>query len=204
MRRFGCAGLGAALLLVAATTQAQVLPEGRARQGYYISLDVLQGGAVQTVADHGTLSTWPAMGMVAQVGEMLGDWASMGLRLSRGYSWGRTRQGNSLGMGFVFSALLWRQLSLDAGIGLGVAYVQPRAAKSYEESQGGVGTHYSAGCSYAFFPWHEAAESGGLALAPTLSAFVVPSEGVRTFSVLAGLRIVWWRGLGANRLAPTR
>jgi opacity protein-like surface antigen len=188
----------AVLLLVGARPALAVdLEQPAPRQGYYLSVGLLQG-VTHNWEDGDSLGTWPGSGFSIRLGQKLTRRLGLGLEIYSGGSRKDDEQGTLSGLGLEGQVQLTGRLALHAGAGLGVLQLKDKRIEN-EELRGAYGAHYVLGLSYSFFPYKRRF-SGGLSLTPVVQVRGLPEDAASSFNVLAGLEIGWWTGLPRNQL----
>jgi hypothetical protein len=191
----------ASLLLVqlagAPRAQAVDLEPPAPRQGYYLSLGLLQGIA-HNWDDGDSLGTWPGSGFSLRFGQKLTRRFGLGLQIYAGGSKKDDEQGGLSGLLLEGEMQLGARVALHAGGGLGVVQFKDDSIEN-EELRGAYGAQYVLGVSYAFFPYKRR-WSGGLSLTPVLQVRGLAEDAGSTLSVMLGLEVGWWTGLPRNQL----
>ena len=176
--------------------QAQTLESPRHRQGYYVALGLSLAGN-QLWEDGEVLGPWIGSGFSLRLGQLLTRRLGLGLQIESAGSTAEGQKAGVFGLELEGQFALAHNLAMHAGIGLGVVSVQED--KEGASLRGGVGTAYSLGLSYDWFP-SKRRLTGGFSIAPTLKARFIPGDSVKAVSGLVGVQFGWWTGLPRNQL----
>jgi hypothetical protein len=136
------AGALAALLLPVAGARPALavdLEQPAPRQGYYLSLGLLQG-VTHNWEDGDSLGTWPGGGFSIRLGQKLTPRLGLGLEIFSGASKKGDEQGTLSGLGIEGQLQLTGRLALHAGAGLGVLQLKDNRIEN-EELRGAYGAH---------------------------------------------------------------
>ncbi len=173
------------------------LEEPRSRQGYWIGFGV-SAVAAQLNEKGRNRGIYPGETATFRIGQLLTPRLGLGLLVE--YIGGIKKgsdKGSVGGLTLEGSALVWRNLSLHTGLGIG--YVMVSDSQAMDTSvRGGGGSYFLLGASYDFFPFKKRL-TGGWALTPVVDVHVMPDGDIKYLSVMAGLQFTWWSGL-PNRM----
>jgi hypothetical protein len=102
------------------------------------------------------------------------------------------------GLSLEASYLVWRNLSVHGGFGLGVLLLKDSQAldPSY---RGGGGSYFLLGAAYDLFPLKKKL-TGGWAITPVIDLHGSPDGDLHFLALLGGIQITWWSGLPDNML----
>ena len=203
-----CFGVLASLLAASAPRTARaedsderpVLEEPRSRQGYWIGLGV-SGIALQGWENGHDRGIYTGYTATFRIGQLITQRLGLGLLVE--YTLGYTTLGKGSdkgqldGLTLEASYLVWRNLSVHAGFGLGVVLLKDEQALDPSYRAGG-GSFFLAGVSYDIFPFKK--KTGGWALTPVLDLHGSADGDIHFLALLGGLQITWWSGLPDNML----
>jgi hypothetical protein len=204
--RIFCFGalLSLGLALVPRAVHAQdadehpVLEEPRSRQGYWIGFGG-SGAGVQVWEkghNHGVYSGYTG---TFRIGQLITKRLGLGLLVEYIGGIGKgTDKGSIDGLTLEGSCLLWRNLSVHAGFGLGVVLLKDNNALDTSTRAGG-GSYFLVGASYDVFPLKKKL-TGGWAITPVVDLHGSADGDIHFLAVLAGLQVTWWSGLPDNML----
>ncbi|MBN2575519.1 MAG: hypothetical protein JXP73_13225 [Deltaproteobacteria bacterium] len=178
-----------------------LLEEPRSRQGYWIGFGAT-GIAAQlweNGKDRGIYGGWTG---TFRIGQLITKRLGLGLLVEYfDYAGGISKgsdAGTTGGITIEGSCLLWRDLSVHTGFGIG--YVLVKDPNAIDDSyRGGGGSYLLLGASYDIFPLKKKL-TGGWALTPIVDLHVMPQGNIKFMSLMAGLQITWWSGLPDNML----
>jgi hypothetical protein len=175
-----------------------VLEDPRSRQGYWIGFGA-SGAGVQVWEkghNHGVYSGYTG---TFRIGQLITKRLGLGLLVEYigGISKG-TDKGSIDGLTLEGSCLLWRNLSVHAGFGLGVVLLKDNNALDTSTRAGG-GSYFLVGASYDVFPLKKKL-TGGWAVTPVVDLHGSADGNIHFLAVLAGLQLTWWSGLPDNML----
>jgi hypothetical protein len=174
------------------------LEEPRSRQGYWIGVG-MSGLALQGWEKGRSLGVYHGYTGTFRIGQLLTERLGLGLVIEYPSSVGKGLDKGSLyGLTLEGSCLLWRNLSVHAGFGLGVVLLKNSGDLNPSIRSGG-GSYALLGASYDLFPW-KARRTGGWALTPTVDVHGSADGDIRFLAVLAGVQVTWWSGLPDNML----
>jgi hypothetical protein len=180
------------------TDEHPVLEEPRSRQGYWIGFGG-SGAGVQVWEkghDRGVYSGWTG---TFRIGQLITRRLGLGLLVEYIGGIGKGSDKGSIdGLTLEGSCLLWRNLSLHAGFGLGVVLLKDNTALDPSTRAGG-GSYFLVGASYDIFPLKKKL-TGGWAITPVVDLHGSRDGDIHFLAVLAGLQLTWWSGLPDNML----
>jgi hypothetical protein len=191
--------------LLGATGQAraQELVAPAPRQGYYLGGGLRSGVLTMHSDNVGSLGLMQGGAFVVRAGEMAGNLFGFGITIAAGGGGNKEWGGGYGGLLMDFQLVPEENLAVRAGIGLagfGVGRADENQKKE-NDPKGGLGTIYTAGFSYDWFPfWEKGDGSGGLAFSPFFEGQLIPVSGVIAGGVFLGVEVTYWFGLSANRL----
>lgn len=207
--RVAClAGLASTVLALAPraavaddSDERPVLEEPRSRQGYWIAVGASGIGAQvwEKSRDRGLYGGFTG---TFRIGQLLTQRFGLGLLIE--YTGGYTTLGKGTdkgqlnGLSLEASYLVWRDLSVHAGFGLGVLLLKDSAALDPSYRAGG-GAYFLAGVSYDIFPLKKRL-TGGWAITPVIDLHGSPDGDLNFLALLGGIQITWWSGLPDNML----
>ena len=175
-----------------------VLEEPRSRQGYWIGFGA-SGAGVQVWEkgkNHGVYSGYTG---TFRIGQLLTQRLGLGLLVEYTGGIGKGSDKGSIdGLTIEGSCLLWRNLSVHAGFGLGVVLLKDKQALDTSTRSGG-GSYFLVGASYDIFPLKKRL-TGGWALTPVVDLHGSADGNIHFLALLAGVQITWWSGLPNNML----
>jgi hypothetical protein len=175
-----------------------VLEDPRSRQGYWIGFGA-SGAGVQVWEkghNHGVYSGYTG---TFRIGQLITKRLGLGLLVEYIGGIGKgTDKGSIDGLTLEGSCLLWRNLSVHAGFGLGVVLLKDNNALDTSTRAGG-GSYFLVGASYDIFPLKKKL-TGGWAITPVVDLHGSRDGDIRFLAVLAGLQLTWWSGLPDNML----
>jgi hypothetical protein len=178
-----------------------ILEEPRSRQGYWIAFGV-SGMGVQAWENGHNRGVYDGYTGTFRIGQLLTQRFGLGLLVE--YTGGYTTLGKGSdkgqldGLSLEASYLVWRDLSVHAGFGLGVVLLKDDQALDPSYRAGG-GSYLLVGASYDIFPLKKKL-TGGWALTPVVDLHGSPDGDIHFLALLAGLQITWWSGLPDNML----
>jgi hypothetical protein len=141
---------------------------------------------------------YPGYGFSFRIGQLLTERLGLGLQVNLGTISKGSDKGGLGGLILEGSARLWRNLSAHTGLGIG--YVDVTDNNSLDKTlRGGAGSYYLLGASYDLFPLPKLL-TGGWALTPTVDFLIMPDGNIHTYTVFAGVQILWWSGLSREML----
>ncbi len=183
------------------TDERPVLEEPRSRQGYWIAFGASGLGAQvwDKSRDRGLYGGFTG---TFRIGQLLTQRFGLGLLIE--YTGGYTTLGKGTdkgqlnGLSLEASYLVWRDLSVHAGFGLGVLLLKDSASLNQDYRAGG-GAYFLAGVSYDIFPLKKRV-TGGWAITPVIDLRGSPDGDLNFLAVLGGIQITWWSGLPDNML----
>jgi hypothetical protein len=178
-----------------------LLEEPRSRQGYWIGFGPT-GIAAQlheNGKNRGIYAGWTGTFRIGQlVTRRLGlgllvEYFPFGGGISKG-----SDSGSIGGLSLEGSCLVWRDLSVHTGFGIG--YVMVKEPNALDTSlRGGGGSYLLLGASYDIFPLKKKL-TGGWALTPVIDFHLMPDGNIKFVSMMAGVQLTWWSGLADNML----
>jgi hypothetical protein len=175
-----------------------VLEEPRSRQGYWIGFGA-SGAGVQVWEkghNHGVYSGYTG---TFRIGQLITKRLGLGLLVEYIGGIGKGSDKGSIdGLTLEGSCLVWRNLSVHAGFGLGVVLLKDNNALDTSTRAGG-GSYFLVGASYDIFPLKKKL-TGGWAITPVVDLHGSPDGDIHFLAVLAGLQLTWWSGLPDNML----
>jgi len=175
-----------------------VLEDPRSRQGYWIGFGA-SGAGVQVWEkghNHGVYSGYTG---TFRIGQLITKRLGLGLLVEYIGGIGKgTDKGSIDGLTLEGSCLLWRNLSVHAGFGLGVVLLKDNNALDTSTRAGG-GSYFLVGASYDVFPLKKKL-TGGWAVTPVVDLHGSADGNIHFLAVLAGLQLTWWSGLPDNML----
>jgi hypothetical protein len=178
-----------------------LLEEPRSRQGYWVGFGgtYIGAGLREQGKYRGIYQGWTT---TFRIGQLITRRLGLGLLVEYnpigggGISKG-SDAGSLGGLTLEGSCLLWRDLSVHTGFGIG--YVMVKDPNALDTSlRGGGGAYLLLGMSYDIFPWKR--KTGGWALTPVIDFHLMPDGNIKFLSMMAGLQITWWSGLPDNML----
>lgn len=178
-----------------------VLEEPRSRQGYWISFGASGIGAQVWDKGHDR-GVYGGVTGTFRIGQLLTQRFGLGLLIE--YTGGFTTlakgsdKGQLDGLSLEASYLVWRDLSVHGGFGLGVLLLKDHASVNQDYRSGG-GAYFLAGVSYDIFPLKKHL-TGGWAITPVIDLHGSPDGDLHFLAVLGGVQITWWSGLPDNML----
>jgi hypothetical protein len=181
-----------------ASDSGPVLEDPRARQGYWVGFGVSGIGA--ELWEHGrSRGVYSGYTGTLRLGQLITKRLGLGLLVEYIGGVGKGSDKGSIGgITIEGSCLLWRDLSLHGGFGVG--YVMVSDPNALDTSlRGGGGSYLELGVSYDIFPFKKRL-SGGWALTPVVDMHLMPDGNIKFLAVMAGLQITWWSGLPDNML----
>jgi hypothetical protein len=204
--RILCVGVLASLALALAPRivhaedgdERPVLEEPRSRQGYWIGFGASAVG-VQSWEKGKNKGVYPGWTGTFRIGQLITKRLGLGLLVEYIGGIGKgTDTGSIDGLSLEASYLVWRDLSVHAGFGLGVVLLKDSAALDPSYRAGG-GAYFLAGASYDLFPFKKKL-TGGWAITPVVDLHGSPDGDIHFLAVLAGIQLTWWSGLSNNML----
>jgi hypothetical protein len=178
-----------------------VLEEPRSRQGYWIAFGV--SGIGTQVWDRGhDRGLYSGYTGTFRIGQLLTQRFGLGLLVE--YTLGYTTLGKGTdegqldGLCLEASYLVWRDLSVHGGFGVGAMLLKDSAALDPSYRVGG-GAYLLLGASYDIFPLKKKL-TGGWALTPVVDLHGFGDGDLHFLALLAGVQITWWSGLPDNML----
>ncbi len=175
-----------------------ILEEPRSRQGYWIGFGA-SGVAVQSWENGRDRGIYGGYTGTFRIGQLITQRLGLGLLIE--YV-GGIRKGSDKGVieGLTLegSYLVWRDLSVHAGFGLGVVMLKDDQALNPSLRAGG-GAYFLAGLGYDIFPLKKK-RTGGWALTPVVDLHGSAGGDIHFLALLAGVQITWWSGLPDNML----
>jgi len=175
-----------------------ILEEPRSRQGYWIGFGA-SGVSAQLNEEgknRGIYSGWTG---TFRIGQLITRRLGLGLLVEYIGGIGKnTDLGSMGGLTLEGSCLLWRDLSLHTGFGIGYIMVSDEHALD-TSLRGGGGSYFLLGMSYDIFPLKKKL-TGGWALTPVVDFHVMPDGNIKYMALIAGVQITWWSGLFDNML----
>jgi hypothetical protein len=198
-----------ALILVPKVAQADessderpTLEEPRSRQGYWLGFGVSGVGAQvwENGHDRGIYSGFSG---TFRIGELLTQRFGLGLLIEYTGSYSTvgkgTDKGQFDGLSLEASYLVWKDLSVHAGFGLGVLLLKDSAALDPSYRAGG-GAYFLAGASYDLFPFSKQGQTGGWAITPVIDLHGSADGDLKFLALFGGIQLTWWSGLPNNML----
>jgi len=174
------------------------LEEPRSRQGYWIGVG-LSGVGLQAWENGRSHGAYTGHAGTFRIGQLLTERLGLGILVEYPSSVAKGADKGSLyGLTLEGSCLLWRNLSLHAGFGLGVVLLKNNDDLNPSTRSGG-GAYGLFGVSYDLFPV-KTRHTGGWAITPTVDLHGSADGDFRFLAVLAGVQITWWSGLSDNML----
>jgi hypothetical protein len=175
-----------------------VLEEPRSRQGYWIGWGASAVGVQswENGKDKGVYSGWTG---TFRIGQLLTPRLGLGLLIE--YVGGIKKgsdKGALDGLTLECSYLVWRDLSVHAGLGLGVVLLKDNQALDPSYRAGG-GSYFLVGASYDIFPFKKRL-TGGWAFTPVIDLHGSRDGDIKFLALLAGIQVTWWSGLSNNML----
>lgn len=178
-----------------------VLEDPRSRQGYWIGFGVSGVGAQVWEKGHDR-GVYGGYSGTFRVGQLLTQRFGLGLLIeyTGGFSTiGKgTDKGQFDGLTLEASYLVWKDLSVHAGFGLGVLLLKDSASLNQDYRAGG-GAYFLAGASYDLFPLKKKL-TGGWAITPVIDLHGSPDGDLHFLALFGGIQITWWSGLPDNML----
>ena len=175
-----------------------VLEEPRSRQGYWIGFGV-SGAGVQAWEKGKNNGVYSGYTGTFRIGQLLTQRLGLGLLVEYTGGIGKGSDKGSIdGLTIEGSCLLWRNLSVHAGFGLGVVLLKDKQALDTSTRSGG-GSYFLVGASYDIFPLKQRL-TGGWALTPVVDLHGSADGNIHFLALLAGVQITWWSGLPNNML----
>jgi hypothetical protein len=178
-----------------------VLEEPRSRQGYWIGFGA-SGAGIQVWEKGHNRGLYSGFSGTFRVGQLLTQRFGLGLLIEYTGGYATIGKGSDKGqldgLSLEASYLVWRDLSVHAGFGLGVLLLKDSQALDPSYRSGG-GAYGLVGVSYDLFPLKKKL-TGGWALTPVLDLHGSADGDLRFLGLLAGLQITWWSGLPSNML----
>jgi hypothetical protein len=175
-----------------------ILEEPRSRQGYWIGFGA-SAVAAQLNEDGKNRGIYPGYTGTFRIGQLLTRRLGLGLLIE--YTGGIQKgsdKGSIGGLTLEGSCLVWRDLSVHTGFGIG--YVMVSDSKALDTSlRGGGGAYLLLGASYDIFPFKKKL-TGGWALTPVVDFHVSPDGNIKFLALLAGMQVTFWSGLSNNML----
>jgi hypothetical protein len=176
-----------------------LLEEPRSRQGYWIGFGA-SGIAAQLNEEGTNRGIYPGYTGTFRIGQLVTRRFGLGLLVE--YLPDSIKKGSDKGSlgGLIMegSCLVWRDLSVHTGFGIG--YVMVSDSKAIDTSlRGGGGAYLLLGASYDLFPFRKRL-TGGWAITPVVDFHVMPDGNIKFLALLAGLQVTWWSGLSDNML----
>jgi hypothetical protein len=174
------------------------LEEPRSRQGYWIGVG-MSGLALQAWEKGRSTGSYTGYTGTFRIGQLLTERLGLGLAIEYPSSLGNgSDKGSLYGLTLEGSCLLWRNLSVHTGFGLGVVLFKDSQALNPSMRSGG-GAYGLLGASYDLFPL-KAKRTGGWAITPTVDVHGSADGDIRFLAFLAGVQVTWWSGLSDNML----
>lgn len=178
-----------------------VLEEPRSRQGYWIGFG-LTSIAAQLNEDGKNQGIYTGFTGTFRIGQLITRRLGLGLLVEYlgGYeALGKGSDTGSIGgITIEGSCLLWKDLSLHSGFGIGYVLLTDKEALD-DSLRGGGGSYLLLGVSYDIFPLKKKL-TGGWAITPVVDLHVMPQGNINFVSLMAGVQITWWSGLPDNML----
>jgi hypothetical protein len=178
-----------------------VLEEPRSRQGYWIAFGVSGVGSQVWEKGHDR-GVYGGYSGTFRIGQLLTQRFGLGLLIeyTGGFSTiGKgTDKGQFDGLTLEASYLVWKDLSVHAGFGLGVLLLKDSASLNQDYRSGG-GAYFLAGASYDLFPLKKK-QTGGWAITPVIDLHGSPDGDLHFLALFGGFQITWWSGLPDNML----
>jgi hypothetical protein len=204
--RFLCIGVLVSLALAVAQRSARaedadehpVLEEPRSRQGYWIGFGASGVGvqAWEKGKDRGVYSGYTG---TFRIGQLLTRRLGLGLAVEYIGGIGKGSDKGSIdGLTLEGSCLVWRDLSVHAGFGVGVVLLKDPQARDASTRAGG-GSYFLVGASYDVFPFKKRL-TGGWAVTPVVDLHGSADGDIHFLALLAGVQLTWWAGLPDNML----
>jgi len=175
-----------------------VLEEPRSRQGYWIGFGASGAGvqAWEKGKDRGVYSGYTG---TFRIGQLLTRRLGLGLLIEYIGGIGKGSDKGSIdGLTIEGSCLVWRDLSVHAGFGLGVILLKDPQALDPSTRAGG-GSYFLLGASYDIFPFRKKL-TGGWAITPVVDLHGSADGDIHFLALLAGVQLTWWSGLSDNML----
>lgn len=174
------------------------LEDPRSRQGYWIGVGV--SDVTSQLNEEGrNRGIYPGYTGTFRVGQLLTRRLGLGLLVE--YIGGIHKgsdKGSLGGLTLEGSCLVWRDLSVHTGFGIG--YIMVSDSKALDTSlRGGGGSYLLLGASYDIFPFKKRL-TGGWAFTPVVDFHVMPDGNIKFMALLAGVQVTWWSGLPDNML----
>jgi hypothetical protein len=195
------AGLSPRIARAADSDERPVLEEPRSRQGYWIGFGA-SGMGVQVWDKGHDRGVYGGYTGTFRIGQLLTQRFGLGLLIEYTGGYETVRKGSDKGQldGLCLEAsyLVWRDLSIHAGFGLGVLLLKDYGALDPSYRAGG-GSYLLLGASYDIFPLKKKL-TGGWALTPVVDLHGSRDGDLRFLALLAGIQITWWSGLPDNML----
>jgi len=175
-----------------------ILEEPRSRQGYWIGFGA-SGVAAQLTEQGKNRGIYSGGTGTFRIGQLVTRRLGLGLLVE--YTGGIAKgsdKGSIGGLTLEGSCLVWRDLSVHTGFGIG--YVMVSDSKAIDTSlRGGGGSYLLLGASYDLFPFKKV-RTGGWAITPVVDFHVMPDGSIHFLALLGGLQATWWSGLPDNML----
>ncbi len=176
-----------------------ILEEPRSRQGYWIGFGA-SGVAAQLNEQGKDRGIYGGYTATFRIGQLITRRLGLGLLVEYrpdGIAKGSDK-GSIGGLTLEGSCLVWRDLSVHTGFGIG--FVMVSDSKAIDTSlRGGGGSYLLLGASYDLFPFKKK-RTGGWAITPVVDFHVMPDGNIHFLALLAGFQATWWSGLPDNML----
>ena len=174
-----------------------ILEEPRSRQGYWIGFGA--SGVDLQAWEKGHRNTYSGYTGTFRIGQLITKRLGLGLLVDYIGGIGKGSDKGSIdGLTLEGSCLVWRNLSVHAGFGLGVVLLKDSSALDPSTRAGG-GSYFLVGASYDIFPLKKKL-TGGWAITPVVDLHGSPDGSIHFLALLAGLQLTWWSGLPDNML----
>ena len=175
-----------------------LLEEPRSRQGYWIGFGV--SGVAAGLREEGKYSgVYGGYTGTLRIGQLITRRLGLGLLVE--YVGGIAKgsdKGSIGGLTLEGSCLLWRDLSVHTGFGIGYVMLKDKMAQD-TSLRGGGGSYLLLGASYDLFPFKKRL-TGGWAFTPVVDFHLMPDGNIRFLALLAGVQVTYWSGLPNNML----
>jgi hypothetical protein len=194
------------LMSIQGAAYAQELVEPAPRQGYYLG-GGLRNGLIEVHSSGLGNNLGGVMNggaFTLRAGEMAGELFGFGLQMVAGGGGNKTWGGGWGGLLLDLQLVVFENLALRGGIGLGGVGVG-RSNKNLmrkDDPTGTGGSIFTAGVSYDYFPlWEKGDGSGGFSLSFFVEGTLVPSSTLIAGAMFMGIEVNYWFGLADHKLA---
>lgn len=174
------------------------LEEPRSRQGYWIGFGA-SGVAVQSWEKGRDRGIYGGYTGTLRIGQLITQRVGLGVLIEYVGSIEKGSDKGALeGLTLEGSVLVWRNLSLHGGFGLGVVLLKDNQAVDPSYRAGG-GSYFMLGTSYDIFPFKKRL-TGGWAITPVIDVHGSHDGSIHFLALVAGVQLTWWSGLPSNML----